>query len=119
MMCLGCDETSADEFLVRPRGCDALRRLLLEDVKHIDGSRQRRDVGGSIRVPVMVFDEFHDLGREALSKWPGTLWMIAVLGVEQGRTEHVLHFLRQRPEVLEARSDEVKGPALPETHERL
>ena len=116
MMSLCCDEASADEVLVGLRGCDALHRLLLEHVKHVDRSRQGGDVGGSIRVTVMVFDEFHDPGSEALPEWPGTLWMIAVLGVEESRAKHVLHFLRQRPEVLEARPNEVEGPALRRDH---
>jgi len=82
-MCLGCYEAGADEILVRLRGCDAFHRLLLEDVKHVDGSRERGDVGSPIRVTVMVFDELQDLGRQALPERSGTLWMIAVLGVEQ------------------------------------
>ena len=45
--------------------------------------------------------------------------MVSVLGIEQRRAEDVLDLFGHRPEVLEARANEMEGSPLTGTHAQL
>jgi hypothetical protein len=61
---------------------------------------------------VVVLDQLHDLSWQALAKGSCSLRVLSVLGIEQGGSEHVLHLLGHRSQVLDAgtpRSGAVSG----------
>jgi len=82
------------------RRSDSFLRLLLEDVKHVDGPFQFDRIDGSVSVPVLVGDHFeHAAAAEALQGL-GVRVLCSQLRREKCESEHVAHIFRESADVL-------------------
>jgi hypothetical protein len=80
------------------------------------GARHRRGVRGSVRVPLMILHELHDLPRQAFAKRSCSFWHVSVLRIKERGSEDVLHVLWHGPQVLSTAPDEVERFALCRVH---
>src|SRR5207247_1966774 len=100
MILLGSSEPLLDEIQILLGCLDALLRLLLKDVKHVDCVGELHGVNGAVGVPVEVFDELEYACSSVAPERLRVLVLPSQLSDEQRMTDDVLHRLRETPQVL-------------------
>ena len=118
-MLFGHSKPAPNQILVRLGSSHPLGGLLLEHVKDVHRLGEGNRVRSSVGIPIKILNEFHDSPGDSFSKGPGPLGVVSVLGIEQRRAEDVLDLVGHRPEVLEARANEMEGSPLTGTHVQL
>ena len=89
-MCFCIPESFFDQVNITLRSLNAALRLLLEAMKHINGSLKTNRIDGSISVSAMIANKLQDAAANAFQNF-GRWRMLSGLGEEKLKSEFFLH----------------------------